>query len=307
LRLSWFTIKKRYEVIEINTMPDFLVFITWFSRLLGSKVVLYMFEDMPSLFMSSYHTSPKHVITRILSFFEKWSAKYADHVIVSDGDHYKQKLMERGIPENKITLVLNVPDTEIFSKDSISSDADKDHFRIVIVSTLVKRYGVQTVIKAIPQVTHLIPELLIDIVGDGEYKPELESMTQKLGVERHINFRGMVPYDDIPEIIAKAHVGLAPMSDDVGLPNKLFEYFALGKPAIVSQHPSIINAFGFNGTVRYFKPDDDRDLADKIVELYRNPEKRASMVEHGFHYYDKHKWSETKKKYLNVYEALLEK
>ncbi len=179
LKLSWFTLKKRYDVIEINTMPDFLVFITFFSRILGSKVVLYMFEDMPTLFMSSYHVGPKHIGTQILRFFEKWSAIYADHIIVSDGYHYKRTLESRGIPSQKITVILNVPDTEIFTSNSISGFTDKSHFRLVIVSTLVKRYGVQTVIKAIPLITKQIPELMVDIVGEGEFRPELQRIVSR--------------------------------------------------------------------------------------------------------------------------------
>ncbi len=97
------------------------------------------------------------------------------------------------------------------------------------------------------------------------------------------------------------------MSDDVGLPNKLFEYFAMGKPAIVSAQPSLIGAFGRNGTVAFFEPDNEIELADRILELYRNPEKRASLVSHAYDFYNQHQWSILKHDYLKVYEELLKK
>jgi glycosyltransferase involved in cell wall biosynthesis len=308
-KLSWFTIKKRYDVIEIDTMPDFLVYITLISRVLGSKVVLYMFEDMPTLFMSSYHVGPKHLGTRILRIFEKWSAVYADHVIVSDGQHYKRTLEGRGIPSNKITVILNVPDNEVFkfkSKSTSLSD-NSSHFRLAVVSTLVKRYGVQTLVKAIPLVIKQIPELQVDIVGDGDFRPELQKIARELQVEKQINFRGLVDYDKVPEIISQATICLAPMKDDVGLPNKLFEYFALGKPAIVSSQPSLIEAFGRNGTVSFFEPDNEEDLAKRILELYFHPEKRESLIAHGYRFYDNCRWSIIKQNYLNIYEELLKR
>jgi glycosyltransferase involved in cell wall biosynthesis len=307
LKLSWFTLKKRYDVIEINTMPDFLVFITIFSRIMGSKIILYMFEDMPTLFMSSYHVGRRHPGTQILRFFEKWSAAYADHVIVSDGDHYKRTLESRGIPSRKITVILNVPDTEIFASNSIPKEPDRNYFRLVIVSTLVKRYGVQTVIKAIPLITRQIPEVMVDVVGEGEFRPELERMARELKVTEFVNFKGLVTYERVPDIIGQASLGLAPMSDDVGLPNKLFEYFAMGKPAVVSAQPSLISVFGHNGTVAFFKPDNEVELADRILELYQVPEKRASLVSHAYDYYHKHQWSILKYDYLKVYEELLKK
>jgi glycosyltransferase involved in cell wall biosynthesis len=306
-KLTWFTIKKRYAVIEINTMPDSLVFITVISRLLGSRIILYMFEDMPTLFMSSYHAGPRHIGTRTLRFFEKWSAAYADHVIVSDGEHYKRTLESRGIPGSKITVILNVPDTDIFKPELMPAELDQEHFRLVIVSTLVKRYGVQTVIKAIPQIIRQIPELQVDIVGGGEFLPELQRITSELKIEQYVNFKGIQAYENVPAIIARAHVGLAPMSDDVGLPNKLFEYFALGRPAIVSAQPSLVSAFGRNGTVAFFEPNNEKELADKILELYLHPEKRVSLVSHGYQFYNRCRWSIIKEDYLRVYKELLRK
>jgi phosphatidylinositol alpha-1,6-mannosyltransferase len=242
-----------------------------------------------------------------MRFFEKWSAVYADRVIVSDGDHYKRTLESRGIPAEKITVILNVPDTEIFNSVSIPESTDKSRFRLVIVSTLVKRYGVQTIVKAIPLVAQQIPELLVDIVGEGEYCQELERIAKELNVEKYINFRGLVTYEHIPEIIGQADIGLAPMIDDVGLPNKLFEYFALGKPAIASSQPSLMSAFGRNGTVAFFEPNNEKELADRILELYRSPEKRASLVSHGSNFYKSRQWSIIKHDYLNVYKELIKK
>jgi glycosyltransferase involved in cell wall biosynthesis len=307
-KLTWLTLKRRYAAIEIDTMPDFLVFITAASRMLGSKVVLYMFEDMPGLFMSSYHVGPRHIGTRVLRLFEKWSARYANRVVVSDGQHYKRHLESRGIPGDKITVILNVPDVDVFKTEtSLPENVSAHHFRIVIVSTLVKRYGVQTVVKAIPLVIEQIPDLLVDIVGEGEFRPELQRLSQELKVERYIKFHGWVDYEKIPSIIALANVGLAPMRDDVGLPNKLFEYFALGKPTIASAQPSLLQAFGRNGTVAFFEPNNEKELASRILELYRNPEKRDSLISHGYKFYNQCQWSLIKQEYLKVYRELLNK
>ncbi len=304
LKLTQFSLKKRYDVVEVNTMPDFLVFVTLFTRLLGTKVILYMYENTPALFISTFKTGPNHIVARLLRLIEKVSALYAHRVIVSDGNPYKQVLESRGIPGEKITVVLNVPDDAIFNLEPITAAEDGHHFRLVVVSTLLKRYGVQTLVKAVPLLLQDIPELKVDVVGNGEHQAELERMTRDLGLEGYFNFAGLVPHDDVPSYIARADVGVAPMIDDVGVPNKLFEYFALGKPAVASALPSLKVTFGGDCIV-YFQPDDERDLAARVLELYRSPEKRALLGSLGYAFYHRCQWPVMKHEYLKVYNELL--
>ncbi len=51
--LAWLQLKRRYKLIEVYTMPDFLVFVTVIPRLLRARVLFYMFENTPQIFMSS--------------------------------------------------------------------------------------------------------------------------------------------------------------------------------------------------------------------------------------------------------------
>ena len=92
--------------------------------------------------------------------------------------------------------------------------------------------------------------------------------------------------------------------DDIGLPNKLFEYFALGKPSVVSELPTLKATFE-NKCVLYFRPGDEKDLAARILELYRSPEKRASLGSQGRAFYERCRWQTMKDEYLKVYEKLL--
>lgn len=304
LKLAWLSIKKRYDVIEVHTMPDFLVFVTLFPKLLGSKVVLFMFENTPSLFMSSYNASPSHIVARLLRFIEKISASYADYVFVSDGLPYKKALEKHGIRSEKITVILNVPDDTIINSELVPTTNNGNCFRLIVVSVIVERSGIQTLINAIPLLRDDIPMLKVDIVGEGEYHPYLERIAEDLKVKQFLNFTGWVPYEEVPSYIMQADVGVAPMIHDVGAPNKIFEYFALDKPAIASAHPGVTEVFD-NDCVLYFQPGNERELASRILELYYNPQKRASLVSHAQAVYCKCRWPVTKQKYLETYRELL--
>ena len=304
LRLTWLSLRKRYDVIEVQTMPDFLVFVTLIPRLMGSRVILYMFENIPLLFGSSYGFSPNHISIRILRFVEKISAGYAHHVIVSDGPLHKEEVENCGIRSDKITVVLNVPDDSVFNLQPGYIADNGNSFNLVIVSSILKRYGIQTVINAVPLLVKDIPELKIDIVGSGDYRRSLEKMAQDLEIQKYLNFTGYISYEEVPDYIKKAHIGVAPMIDDVGAPNKIFEYSALSKATIASDLPGLKVIFD-DSSVLYYQPGNEKELATKILELYRNPEKRTSLGCSAQEIYLRYHWPLMKQEYMKVYQRLL--
>ncbi len=133
-----------------------------------------------------------------------------------------------------------------------SAAEDGQHFHLVLVSTIVKRYGIQTLIKAVPLLLKDIPELKIDIIGEGEHRPDLEQLARELGVDEVFEFYRIHPLRKCPGLYSqRAHIGLAPMIEDVGAPNKIFEYFALGKATIASAQPSFKALFD-ESCISYF-------------------------------------------------------
>jgi glycosyltransferase involved in cell wall biosynthesis len=300
LILAWRSVRRRYDVIEVCSMPDFLVFSTIIPRLSGTKVILNLWENMPALFMSTFHKGQKHIFTILLHLAERVSTQYAHHIIVADGIPYKQALEGHGVPSEKITAILNVPDNVTFNLESMPTVKDNDHFILIVVATHTKRYGVQTVIKAIPRLIEHIPKLMVNVTGDGEYRPELNKLAGELGVAEYLNFTGRIPYENYLANIAKAHVGIAPMLYDVGVSNKVFEYFALGTPVVASALPSLMSTFSSN-CILYYTPGNEEELADRVIELYHNPGKRTSLAASGQAFYQKCRWQVMKHEYLKVY------
>lgn len=303
LKLTRLSLRKRPDVIEVCNVPDFLVFATLFPKLLGSKVIFYMFEKSEALFTESFGLSRKHIFTKIYNFITRMSAAYADHVIATDVVVQQQLSEYYGIRPEKVSLVLNVVDESVFSLESESVPRDNHSFRIVIVSMVLERYGIQTMIKAIPLLLKDIPDLKLDIVGDGEYLPHVKSIAQGLNVAEYINFTGDIPYEEVPPYIAHADVCVAPMINDVGTPNKVLEYFAMGKATVSSYLPGLM-ALVSNDCLLYFEPDNEADLAQRILELYRDREKMAAIGRSAREFYNQHRWSVMRQEYLKVYQRL---
>jgi glycosyltransferase involved in cell wall biosynthesis len=303
-KLSFNSLKRRYDVIEVDTMPDYLVFTALFPKMMGTKVILYMFENMAELFTSTFKKKSNHMITRIIRMCEKISAGYADHIISADGQYYKKVLISHGIKAEKIDVIQNVPNEDLFKAQGNASPDKNDHFRVITHGSIIKRYGVQVLVRAIPALIKEIPELRVDVVGDGEYLQQIKELSSQLGISDYIRFTGRVSHEQVPVFIAGARIGVAPMVDDVGVPNKVFEYFALGRPVVLSSHPSLRDTFPEN-CVAFFKPDDEKDLASKIIDIYRHPEKANAQVKNASEFYRKNQWSNLKNEYLKIYQELL--
>ena len=305
LMLTRLSIKKRFSVIEVCNIPDFHIFTTLLPKLFGSKVIFSMFEKTGAVFTESLRLSNTHIFIKIINFITKMVMHYADHIIFTDIVVQKESIENFKIPSGKTTLVLNVPDESVFNLEPVYRD-DPDHdFCITIVSSILQRYGLQTMLQAVPLLLKEIPNLKVHIIGGGDFFPHMKKMAEEMGIEEYLNCTDIIPYEQVSKYIAMADICVAPMLDDVGTPNKVLEYIAMGKPTISTDLPGLKALFDDN-TIVYYHPGDKHELADRILELYQNPEKRTALSISAKELYRQYHWPIMKQAYLKVYKKLLE-
>jgi glycosyltransferase involved in cell wall biosynthesis len=307
VRLNLLYSKKKYDFIEVDTMPDFLVFTALIPKILGAKILLYMFENMPELYAFQYKLSAGHPIFKLLRIIEELSLKFADKIIVTHQPAYTV-FARHGIPRSKFVTVLNVPNERIFSFPSRNRKTRKqkeNSFLLVSHGSILERYGYQTIIRALKLIDSRIYNFRLLVVGEGEYQREIRSLVTGLELEERVDFTGYIPFDEIPMTISRADIGIVPMLSTCKymLPNKLFEYIALGIPTIASALLAM-KAYFDDKSVMFFEPGNEKDLARCILELYQNPAKRKSLVTNASKIYEKYQWSKMKKQYLKAYEDL---
>lgn len=304
LKLTRLSIKKRLDVIEVCNIPDFHIFTTLFPKLLGTKVIFNMFEKTEAVLATNFGLSRKNIITKIINFFTKIVMHYADHIIFTDVVVQKEAIESLGIARSKTTLVLNVPDESVFNLVPAAKASDNHHFNITIISSILKRYGLQTMLQAVPLLVNDIPELKIHIIGGGDFLPRIRQMAQEMKIEPYLNITGGIPYEEVSAHISRADICVAPMIDDVGTPNKVLEYFALGKATVSSELPGLKALFD-DDSIMYFNPGNEVELAARILELYHNPAKRAALGRQAQEFHRKNQWPVMKQAYLKVYKRLL--
>ncbi len=300
----------RYQLIHINNMPDFLVFATWLPRLLGRPVIHDVHDLMPELYLEKFASGEKHWVVRALKTQERWAGNFASAVLTVE-ERLKDILSERGIPREKIHVLMNLPDDRIFAprKTPLCKPQDAP-FVMVYHGTLARRLGLDVAIEAVAKVKGAIPCMELRIIGAGEERGRLIELRDRLGLQNVVTFSdGFVPVEKIPAMIDDADVGLIPLrissGTDIMLPTKLLEYVSVGIPCIVPKTGTITRYFD-EEMVQFFEAENIDSLANAIIGLYRDPDKRTRLSHQATERFGKtYSWSEHKKVYTQLVDRLL--
>lgn len=301
---------RRYDLIHINNMPDFLVFAAWLPRALGRPVIHDVHDLMPELYHEKFGTGKLRWVIRALEAQERWAGQFATSVLTVE-ERLKDILARRGIRRDKIHVLMNLPDERIFSpRTAPESKPDDAPFVLVYHGTLARRLGLDIAIRAVARARSSIPRLALRIIGAGEERERLIALRNELGMQDAVTFStGFVPVEAIPAMLADADVGVVPLrissGTDIMLPTKLLEYVALGIPCIVPRTGTVARYFT-EDMVQFFVAEDVDSLSDAIIALYRDQGRRIRLSEEATERFARiYSWTEHKKVYTSLVEALL--
>jgi len=299
-------LKRPYAVIQVNTMPDFLVFATALPKLFGSRVVAYMHEPSPELAESLF--GPGRV-SRSLARVEQWVLRFADHSIAVT-DQLKERYVERGAEPEGITVVLNGADPQSLLGDWTPPDdaGDDKTFTVVCHGSIEDRYGQDTIVEAARILKPDLPDLRVVIVGRGKATDALVAQIDEADVGDVVSFEGWVTDERLRELLHTADAGIVaqkatPYSHLVST-NKMVDYWIFGLPVIASRLRAVSELCG-EDTLEFYEPGDPHDLARAIRRLHDDPARREELAENGRRAEKELGWSVQREKYLGVFDALM--
>ena len=278
LTWCWFTLlagllvtrlhfKNHYHVIHVHNMPDFLVFSAFIPRLLGVKVILHVQDVCPELMAAKAKGRTTRLITRLAVWEERLSTAFAHHIITV-GWPFEALLLQRGVPKEKLTILLNSADPGIFPRSRQSlpyAGLPQSNCPLVLMyhGTLAERNGLDVAIRALALAIPRAPYLRLHIQGRGEYLPVLRELAEKLGVIDHVRFTPPRPPEQIVDFVVEGDVGIIPYRNDgfmeLVLPTKAYEFAWMRRPMIASDTSAIRSMF---------RPEIDRALRSRITRKF---------------------------------------
>lgn len=344
VKLSALHWRKRYHVVQVHNLPDFLIFAAVVPKSMGAKLILDLHDLMPEFFAALTGGTMGSRGVRLLLWQERLSCWFADRVITVT-DVWKETLIARGVRADKVHVVMNVADPRIFRRPAQprrrakratpaprpqlepalprvgtlpvpssteapnpASDGAPEPFRLIYHGTFTHRYGVDLIIRAVARVGERIPHIRLSLLGDGESRADLLALTEQLGLDGVVHFSTRVlPAEELPERIAQSHVGIVPNRSNIftdGLLPTKLMEYVALGVPVIAARTPTIATYFDETMLRFFTPGHVDELAECIVELYENRDVHRQLVESADRFNQRYNWASVAAEYVELVEQL---
>ena len=201
----------------------------------------------------------------------------------------KEDFVKKGIQRSKMMPYPNGIDISRFTgadSEAIRRQYNlKDSIVVVYVGTIDKMRHLDILIHAFSKVKKSRKDVKLLMVGDGNDKSNLEKLAGELGIRDDVVFTGQVYFNDIPNFIAAADIGVSPIPPlsfyKLSSPIKMFEYMAVGKPVVaneeIPEQEEVIQESKGGILVKF----EAESFAEGIIELLDDPERAREMGKQG--------------------------
>ncbi len=209
-----------------------------------------------------------------------------DHIVVlSPG--FRDLLISRGVPADRITLVYNwAEETERPEPKPGLADGS---FSVLFAGNMGAAQGLETVLEAAAILSDR-DDIRFDFLGSGLAVDDLKAEVARRGL-RNVRFMPRVPLAEVQEKLAEADCLLVHLKPDplfsITIPSKTQAYLYAGKPVLMAVEGDAARLVEEAGAGLAVQPGNARDLAGKVLQLHAmQPEDLAAMGRRGQVFYE---------------------
>ena len=207
-----------------------------------------------------------------------------------------KELAQETDPNCNIDIIYNGIDTEQFKPARNS----RDRLRILCVSRLIGRKGIDHLLRSVPLVKAKIGSVFeVWIVGEGNLEQQLKELSSQLGVTDVVSFKGYIEHSRLPEVYSSSDIFVLPSLNE-GMSNTVLEAMACGLPIVTTDTGGTKELVNGNGIV--LTAHTPQAIADVMIELVENAETRSMMGKRSGELAESLSWSKVAKDYMSVYE-----
>ncbi|PZU51802.1 MAG: glycosyltransferase, exosortase A system-associated [Thauera sp.] len=231
-------------------------------------------------------------------------------------DGLRRDLVERGVPESKITVIPNAVDIDNFAyrvpaDEALRAELGLSGKRVLgFIGSFYAYEGLDLLLRALPAILRDAPDVAVLLTGGGPQEQNLKVLVQELGLQDHVKFTGRVPHAEVQRYYSLVDVLVYPRHSmrltDLVTPLKPLEAMAQGLLLVASDvggHKELIRD-GETGML--FRAGDADDLARSVLQLMSMQEHWPLMREAGRRYVETERnWTNSVSRYRGVYGALL--
>jgi len=233
--------------------------------------------------------------------------------VVTICEGLRREIVSRGIPEQKVSVIVNGVELDTFSPRSKSASLEKDlglegRFVVGFLGSFYYYEGLDILLKAFRKVIEHVPDSLLLLVGDGTTRTNMESLARRLGLgQEQVRFLGNVPHKEVPEYYSVMDLLVYPRKrirlTELVTPLKPLEAMCMGKTVAGSRIGGIEELVQDGKTGVLFPPDDPESLAHTILYLIKDPDRRKRIGEEARRVVcESRNWGKITERYSAIYE-----
>ena len=255
---------------------------------------------------------------RFVSFRASY-IKNLDKIILSNKTMKNLIKKIHDISEKKLVVInrgILIKDYEVKeSKQELRTqfNLSEEDFILISVGNHVPRKRFDLVIEAIEQIKKIHPAIPIKylLIGYGSFTPKLKKITKDLKLEKYVKFLGELNHDirnkyyKLSDLFLMPSISEKSSIEGFGISFLEANFFKL--PVIGTNTGGIVEAIIDGKTGLLIKPNDKKELIEKILMLYHQPEKRKEMGEYGYNrVIEDYNWNLIANEYIEVFKNLVE-
>jgi len=226
---------------------------------------------------------------RIIHSADKLACKMVDLIVLESSEEINYFVKEFGLPKEKFKQLSLPADESIFFPLSFKKSSNK--LIVLFWGSFIPLHGIETIVTAAAMVKKY-NDILFKICGAGQTKPQIENMIQKNNVV-NVQLLGLVSKEMLLENLKNCDICLGIFGSSAKarkvVTNKTTQALASKKPVITMESPATIEIHlksGINSIL--VPPSNPKRLAEAILFMKNNPEKRQQIATAGHQTYLEH-------------------
>jgi len=273
---SIFGLFEKTDVIIATSPQFFTTWAGWFLSKVKRKPWVFELRDLwPESIASVGAMSKESKTYRLLEKIELHLYRSAD-LVTPNTPAFKQNLISRGIPDDKIHVIPNGANLKLFNPDQKNPGLKKElgieeTFVIGYIGTHGLAHSLDFIVTSIAKANFEDVHFLF--IGDGAEKEKVKTIASNHSLE-NVKFLDPIPKEKVPEYLAITDASLAPLKKSntfkTVIPSKIFEACAMGKPIILGvegQAKEIIDEFGAGVC---FEPENSEQFIKAVNRLKKD-------------------------------------
>ena len=204
--------------------------------------------------------------------------------VVGTSDEYRERGLRdarAGIPSETVYVGNQLCEFDAgVTAHALQIDKPAGDIWVSYAGTLSACYDLETLVKAMALVQKTHPEAKLQILGDGSERDNLKAAAHSSGAE--VVFHGYLPYSQMAAWLSKSDITINSLVEKAAqsIVTKIGDYLAAGKPMVNTscskEFRAKVEADGFGVNV---KPGDAEGMAEVLVDLIEDPQRRSRMGE----------------------------